>query len=240
MTADPPAGSAPTRIDLPVTDLPVEVVLRMQGYKDPARVRPRIREIAARMAAEAEALAAPVAWTRRVAIVGCDAGTLRLDPHGAAPQGTAPHGATAQVFRCGEFGRRLGGCRAAVVFVVTLGDAIDEAADALQRDEDMVGALFLEMAGWLAIERATKALTERLAAQARAEGCRLSRRMAPGYGDWALEEQAGLFALFEGSALPVRLLESCAMLPRKSRSGLWGLRPLAAPSDEDHPGAGVS
>ncbi len=53
-----------------------------------------------------------------------------------------------------------------------------------------------------------------------------TRRLGPGYVDWPLEEQAALVALLDGAPLPVRLLDSCAMIPKKSRSGLYGLRPL--------------
>ncbi len=66
------------------------------------------------------------------------------------------------------------------------------------------------------------------------EGLRLTRRMGPGYsykinGDetmWSLEQQHQLFEVFDGEDLPVRLLESCAMMPKMSRSGLYGLVPV--------------
>ena len=56
--------------------------------------------------------------------------------------------------------------------------------------------------------------------------------MAPGYSyhldsgtcEWPLEEQKALFDLFRHATLPVRLLESCAMLPKMSRTGLYALR----------------
>jgi len=44
-----------------------------------------------------------------------------------------------------------------------------------------------------------------------------------------LLEQKPLFELFSDTKLPVRLMESCAMYPKKSRSGLYGLRPLSTP-----------
>ena len=63
------------------------------------------------------------------------------------------------------------------------------------------------------------------------EGLRPTQRMGPGYSYkvdgglemWSLEDQRQLFEVFEGVDLPVRLLESCAMLPKMSRSGLYGL-----------------
>ena len=82
------------------------------------------------------------------------------------------------------------------------------------------------MAGWLAVEQATRALAWHVSDQIRDQRLGLTRRLGPGYVDWPLDEQAGLFALLADVALPVRLLESRAMLPKKSRSGLYGLRPL--------------
>jgi cobalamin-dependent methionine synthase I len=63
----------------------------------------------------------------------------------------------------------------------------------------------------------------------------LGPRLGPGYSYkrpgssdgarvmWPLEQQRELFALFAGSALPVELMESAAMRPKMSRSGLIGL-----------------
>ena len=93
--------------------------------------------------------------------------------------------------------------------------------------------LVLETAGWLGIEQATKQLAIHLREIVSVDGHRLSRRMAPGYGykiggkkcEWLLEEQRVLFELFDQEELPVQLLSSCAMVPKMSRSGLYGLRP---------------
>jgi cobalamin-dependent methionine synthase I len=69
---------------------------------------------------------------------------------------------------------------------------------------------------------------------AREEGHRVSIRMGPGYvyrdGDadvcWPLTEQKTLFEVFDGIDLPVHLMESCAMTPKMSRSGIYGLSPV--------------
>ena len=118
------------------------------------------------------------------------------------------------------------GCGEVMAFVLTLGPAFDAESERLTAADEIVEALFLEMAGWLAIEQATRALALHVSDQVRNQRLGLTRRLGPGYVDWPLDEQAGLFALLADVSLPVRLMDSCAMLPKKSRSGLYGLRPL--------------
>ena len=195
-----------------IAELPVEPLLRMQGYRDPARIRPRIRDIATKAAAVAQTLAAPDACYRRVAIRSCTPDTMEL--------------AGGVSFHSARFAKVFAGCGEVVAFVLTLGSALDVETERLSAEDEIVDALFLEMAGWIAVEQATKALALHVAEQVRAERLGPTRRLGPGYVDWPLDEQAGLFALFEGAPLPVRLMESCAMIPKKSRSGLYGLRPL--------------
>ena len=195
-----------------IAELPVDPLLRMQGYRDLARVRPRIRAIAAKAAARARDLAAPEAYYRRVAIRSCTSEALELEA-----------GVT---FHSARFAKVFAGCGEIMAFVLTLGPALDAETERLTERDDIVDALFLEMAGWLAVEQATKALALHFADEVRSAGLGPTRRLGPGYVDWPLEEQANLFALFADAALPVRLLESCAMIPKKSRSGLYGLRPL--------------
>lgn len=191
--------------------IPVDPLLRIQGYRDLGRVRADVREAAVKAAADAENLIAAEACYRRIGIESRGDGHLRLQ--------------TGVTFHGKEFAKVLGDCREVLVFVLSLGEALDEQAINSVESSDFVGAIFLESAGWLGIERATRDLAEHLTRQLRAEGLRLTRRLGPGYFDWPLEEQEPFFGLLNDTSPPVRLLESCAMWPKKSRSGLYGLRP---------------
>jgi hypothetical protein len=193
-------------------EVPVDPILRLQGYRDPARIRPRVREIATKTAALAGTLVSPETYYRRVRIGSCTPEALALET------GTILHSA--------EFAKVLGGCREVVVFVLTLGAGLDAETERFTANEEIVEALFMEMAGWIAVERVTKNFAGHLASRLRDQGLTLTRRLGPGYVDWPLEEQAALFGLLDGAPLPVRLLDSCAMIPKKSRSGLYGLRPI--------------
>ena len=199
-----------------IAELPVDPLLRMQGYRDLARVRPRIRDIAAKAAGLARSVAAPEAYYRRVGIETCTPEVLELAS--GAGGGVSFHSA--------RFAKVFAGCGEVVAFVLTLGPAFDAESERLTAADEIVEALFLEMAGWLAVEQATRALALHVSDPVRDARLGLTRRLGPGYVDWPLDEQTGLFALLEAAPLPVRLMESCAMIPKKSRSGLYGLRPL--------------
>ena len=64
----------------------------------------------------------------------------------------------------------------------------------------------------------------------------IENRMAPGYTFpskiyrkrimWELEEQKILFRLFDKECISIRLTDSCTMLPRMSRSGIFGLKKI--------------
>ena len=197
-------------------EVPVDPLLRLQGYRDMARIRPRVRAIATKTAALAGTLVAPETYYRRVRIGSCTPAALALET------GTE----TGVTFHSAEFAKVLGRCREVVVFVLTLGAGFDAQAERFTANEEIVEALFMEMAGWIAVERVTKNFAGHLASLVRDENLAPTRRLGPGYVDWPLEEQAALFTLLDGAPLPVRLLDSCAMIPKKSRSGLYGLRPL--------------
>jgi hypothetical protein len=204
----------------------VDRMLRIQGYTRPERVRRAVRLAAERNAGRAESLFEPDVRYRRVAVLGCDHAGLEL--HG----GPRLH--------CGAFARFLCDAREVAVFVATAGSGIDEELARLNEAQQLLDMLFLETAAWLGIESITKTFIAHLRRRAAEDGLRLTRRMGPGYdykidggkAAWPLEEQRTLFSLFGNTKLPVRLLESCAMLPKMSRSGLVGLVP--SPTSRSH------
>ena len=196
----------------------VEPMLRIQGYRDLTKIRSRIRKIATEMALEAAELFEPVAQYRHCRIEGSVNGHLQL-------QGGV-------ALNCPAFEKFLPGSREVVAFVLTIGSPFDERLDELQQSDKLVEALFLDAAGWLGVEALSKQFANMLRHSATRSGSKLTRRLSPGYSfkvagemvEWSLYEQTRLFELFGDTRLPVTLLESCAMLPRMSRSGLYGLK----------------
>ena len=199
-------------------DISPERVLRVMGYRDGTPIRTKIRATAEAMAAVAAAAATPAACYRRIPIASCTA------------QGLVLSGGTC--FRGAAFAAYLSACDEVAVFVLSLGSRFDSTQKNLSDAGQTVEAYMLEIAGWLGIEEATRLFRAHLEAEVRRDGLELTRRMAPGYTSraggrkvaWPLEDQQPFFSLFDETELPARLLEgSCAMTPKMSRSGLYGL-----------------
>ena len=217
-----PAPAEAGRFHAGPVDVRTDRILRIQGYQDMERVRRPIRRAADTAAALAREIAEGEVGFRRVGIAACSGSSLEFEG--------------GERFECGAFERFLAECESAVVFAMTAGSAIDERIDALMAADDPVVALLLDTAGWLAIESITRQFAERLKADCERAGLRLTRRMGPGYtyrvgqemAPWGLEEQEGLFRVLGADASPVTVLPSGAMLPKMSRSGLYGLRAAGA------------
>ena len=201
-------------------ELSVDKVLRMLGYTDMERVRSEVRSISEEVVAQVEDVIRPIVYFKHKAIKSCSDGVLEIED--------------GIVLNCEAFQRYMDGCDKVVALVLTLGQSIDELENKFLAKDQLLEMVILEMAGWLAIEQATKQFTIYLRDKEKPGRHRLSRRMAPGYGykidgkkcTWPLEEQPKIFEFFEPGCLPVQLLEnSCAMTPKMSRSGLFGLQP---------------
>ena len=213
-----PAPAEAGRFQAGSVDVRTERILRIQGYRDMERVRKPIRRAADKAAAIAREIAEGEVGFRRIGIAACSGVNLELEG--------------GERFECAAFERFLTECESVIVFAMTAGAAIDRRIDELMAADDPVVALLLDTAGWLAIESITRRFSERLKADCEPAGLRLTRRMGPGYtyrmgremAPWGLEEQEGLFKVLGEEASPVAVLPSGAMLPKMSRSGLYGLR----------------
>jgi len=206
-----------------VPDISVERVLRIQGYSNLDDLRPRVRSRIIAAATDAiertrEAAAPACAWTRTT--------LSNLSPTGLTLADTIS-------LQCRAFTRFLDGADDAVVFAVTLGEPFDRLVTETLGDDELLAGVLMESAGWLAVEAITKQWTVLLRDSARDNQLKLTRRMSPGYQylvgktpcEWELDQQHDLFRVFGETPIPVSLLESSAMLPKMSRSGLIGLRP---------------
>ena len=198
----------------PEVSVRVEQILRAH-YPDLAPVAAEVRATAAEMAAHALEIAAPIAWLRQVEVRVIDGARVELEGGAVVTSATL----------CTSLQDAVG----AQLFVVTLGSRIDERVSQLFEAMDGLEGLFLDTAGWVIVQSALGAVRRRLAARARAAGLRVTHRAGPGYRDWAISEQPAIVdALTGGRTLPgIEVLDSGAILPEKTMTGLYGLIPLA-------------
>jgi hypothetical protein len=196
-----------------------EKVLRIHGYKDPAKINPVIRQAAEAMGPRAEDILVPELHYRRLKILALEGAELTVEGD--------------IVFRSDAFRRFLPDAREVVVSVATMGVALDRNVGAYLEESELVEALFLETFGWLGINILTTRFGGFLRELAGNENYDVTCRLAPGYSykvdgravGWALEQQKEIFAVFDGIELPVALNQNCAMLPKISRTGMFGLIP---------------
>lgn len=205
-------------VEMPLSGITIDEnsILRIQGYRDFERIRPAIKRAALSAARETETLVSPRAYYRIVDVQRCEGAVLEVRND--------------LVFENEAFQRFLKEPKQVAIFILTMGHALDKAVIDYMAGDQLLMALFLETAGWLGIEAATRQLSLHLREESRKIGCRLSPRLGPGYSYkldgrsvlWPLEQQQTLFKLFADDAIEVELLESCAMMPKISRSGLYG------------------
>ena len=119
---------------------------------------------------------------------------------------------------------RLLGCRRAVLFAATIGPETDAwIHDLMDKGEMTRGLLADAFASSAAIALGLE--VEKIAARVLAgEGLAPTRRYAPGYGDWALSDQAPLHELLGSGRISIALTEAFLMIPAKSISGVIGGR----------------
>jgi hypothetical protein len=224
-TREPAGTGGPRRLDATFgvftphgIEIKTEPMLKIMGYRAGAPVRPVVRRMAERIAELAVSAISPTVHHCRIGIEHCDEAGIRL--------------ADGTTFQGPVFAKHVGDCREAVAFIMTLGSRFDVTQKNLSGSDNLLEAVFLEAAGWVVIEEATRLFTRHFRKIALEDGLDFSRRLAPGYVfrignrkiDWPLEDQKTFFAIFKNIDLPVVLLESCAMTPKMSRTGFFGLK----------------
>lgn len=210
----PPGLGAVERWSPAAPVVPADLILRLQKYRDLARVPRAIRHIADAVAAEASSLLAPEAVLWRGPVT-------EVDPAGAVTIADAHH------FHSRALARLLATAAEAYVVVLTLGEGIEERARSMIQEQLLLEGLLMDTAAWAAIELLIRDVRRLLIDRERPSGRRVTHRLGPGHRDWSVTEQGALLRVFGEAPLPVRVNESACMLPSKSVSGVYGVVPAA-------------
>ena len=126
-------------------------------------------------------------------------------------------------FKSKVIARLLEQCEKAAVFVLTIGNHLEETVAQLARDDLILQASVLDAIGSGVAEELGDFVQDRISEVARGQGFTISRRFSPGYCDWNVNQQKMVFRAMGDDSAGVRLTEGCLMLPRKSISGIIGI-----------------
>lgn len=132
-------------------------------------------------------------------------------------------------FRGKVLQRVLTGSVRAVVFVATVGGALDDEIRRLTENGDTFSAVMLDTFGSVALGVTSVRFYEKiLELEGTPGGYGLTPSFGPGECRWDIREQRELFRLVNAGSIGVTLTETCLMIPKKSRSGIMGLGPADA------------
>lgn len=128
------------------------------------------------------------------------------------------------------FSRNLRGCDEVFLMAATLGMGPDRLIARAQAAGAMSRAMALQAASAAMIEAWCDEVNAELDRQARARGRFLRPRFSPGYGDFSLEAQPGIFRLLGAQRnIGITLTDSLLMLPTKSVTAVIGISDEALP-----------
>ena len=191
-------------------DLSSREILRAMGHSHGRAVREDVLNLIGRLLAEATGLlnVHGTYLIRNVSNMASD----RLELEGCLPF----HGPIASF---------LAPAKRVALFVVTVGDAIDRAAEARRLAGLDAEGFVLHAIGSAAADSACDALIEHLWANEARPGEAITAPFSPGFCGLPIQQQKTLFSIVDASLINVSLLPSMMMRPVKSVSGLVGIGP---------------
>lgn len=130
--------------------------------------------------------------------------------------------------------KHLSGCERVICMAVTVGAAIEDEITKKFECGEYLASILLDAAATSAVEQSADAMEKNFAAKFAKEGFKLRWRFSPGYGDWNLSEQAGIFRLSGAERINLRLTEAFMLEPRKSVTAIIGLEKISAQKDSSH------
>lgn len=110
------------------------------------------------------------------------------------------------------------------LFVMTIGSDVDYEVMRLSQEGDMLSSVALDAVAGVALAVSSLDFLERVRETvARPDGDELTPIFSPGECHWDIREQSVLFSLVDAEPIGVYLNDVYMMVPKKSRSGLFGI-----------------
>jgi len=130
-----------------------------------------------------------------------------------------------QVIHSRRIARTLEGCDLLVAFIATLGGEISGRIDELTGENHLSDAYIVDSMGSVAVEDMVERFHLNAENMYKAASRSVTMRFSPGYCDWNIKEQRTIFSLFAPDRVGVELTDTFLMRPRKSISGVFGVKP---------------
>ena len=127
------------------------------------------------------------------------------------------------VFRSWVVARLFEQCYKVSVFVVTIGNRLEQMACQLAEDGLILQSAVLDAIGSDAAKSVADFVHCRVGEMTGAQGLCISPPFSPGYCDWDIGQQKVVFRAVGRGSTEVHLTEGCLMIPRKSMSGIIGI-----------------
>ncbi len=124
--------------------------------------------------------------------------------------------ASGVVFESATLAKLAAGATRLAAMAVTVGPALDALADEYNANGEVFKMTVADAVGSAAAEGLMRALHRDVRARAEAEGNVVTRRISPGFGDFALAAQPDLLDVVRGRRLGITLTANYMMVPRKS------------------------
>lgn len=110
----------------------------------------------------------------------------------------------------------------AVLFAVTIGEALEEEVRKLFHVGEFTRASVLDAIGSALAEGLAEAADLYIQKESAREGYETTRRYSPGYGDWKLDDQKRILEAIRGDSIGISLTQALIMIPRKSVTAIIG------------------
>ncbi len=127
-------------------------------------------------------------------------------------------------FKSPKLSRTLKDCKEIVCYIATLGDGIEYEINQLMNQKRLAEAYILDAMASVATDNMVTTFRERMKDEYQNQGKQVTLCFSPGYCDWPITDQKKLFGMFDTDKIDVELTDSCFMQPRKSISGLFGIK----------------
>ena len=205
-----PQPNHPIEVEFPAIPVPVKQVLRRLGYPADHQIEPGMRQI---IDAEIEASVRCFNFQGIYTIFKIES----LNVSELTFQETSFSIKSAQV------AKMLKQASQVVLFMVTIGEALETKVKELLRVQEPTRAFILDAIG----SETADALADHLHWQilsdlAEENGMRVTPRFSPGYGDWPVTIQPEFHRVCQGNRIGISVTDSSLMIPRKSVSAVLG------------------